>query len=356
MPEGHAATTGGAPGTAGANGVLLKVRGLQTHFLLREGVVRAVDGVDFELARGRTLGLVGESGCGKSVTAASIMRLIRAPGRIVGGEVIWRGRDLLRLSEEQMRSIRGNEIAISFQEPMTALNPVFSVGNQIMEVMRRHRRLNKHDQRERTIQVLRTVGIPEPERRLKAYPHELSGGMRQRVMLAMAVACEPQLLLADEPTTALDVTIQSQILELIRDLRARTGMSVLLITHDLGVVAETADDVGVMYAGELVELTDAATLFTTPKHPYTQLLLASIPTLKTDRRRRLTPITGTVPHMMHLPRGCLFEPRCPFAMDICRKVRPPMQLLRTGQAVRCHLYPTAADERAPSRPAATTHA
>ena len=319
--------------------LLLSVRNLRTHFRVREGVVRAVDGVSYAIERGKTLGLVGESGCGKSVSALSVMRLIRAPGDIVGGEVWWQDRDLRSLSDREMRGVRGDEISMIFQEPMTALNPVFNAGNQIGEVLHEHRDFSRRQRYERTLEVLRLVGIPQPEQRVKAYPHELSGGMRQRVMIAMALACEPQLLLADEPTTALDVTIQAQILELIRELRDQTGMALLLITHDLGVIAEMADDVAVMYTGEVVEYADVESLFAAPKHPYTRGLMTSIPSLITDRDERLSTITGSVPHMMRLPRGCLFQSRCPEAMNVCRDNRPQLQRLDDGRTVRCHLYP-----------------
>lgn len=319
--------------------LLLQVENLRTHFRVRDGVVRAVDGVSYAIERGKTLGLVGESGCGKSVSALSVMRLIRPPGEITGGEVRWQGRDLLPLGDREMRSVRGNEISMIFQEPMTALNPVFTAGNQINEVLREHRKFSRSERYERILEVLRLVGIPQPEQRVKAYPHELSGGMRQRVMIAMALACEPQLLLADEPTTALDVTIQAQILELLREIKGRTGMALLLITHDLGVIAEIADDVAVMYTGQVVEYADVASLFAAPKHPYTQGLMRSIPTLTTDRQERLSTITGSVPHMMRLPRGCLFQSRCPDAMKVCVDNRPELQRLDDGRLVRCHLYP-----------------
>ena len=323
---------------------LLGVRDLRTHFTLREGVIRAVDGVDFQIYRGRTLGLVGESGCGKSVSALSIMRLIRPPGETLeGGEVLWGDdsvqRNLLDLPEREMRRVRGAEISMIFQEPMTALNPVLSSGEQIYEVIKEHWGLDKDGRRDRAIEVLRTVGLPQPEQRLKAYPHELSGGMRQRVMIAMALACEPKLLLADEPTTALDVTIQAQILALIRELRDRTGMALLLITHDLGVIAEMSDEMAVMYTGEIVEHGDAFKLFAEPKHPYTQGLLTSIPTVQTERTQRLNTIRGSVPHMLRLPQGCLFSPRCPHAMNVCVEDRPQIQRLDDGRLVRCHLYP-----------------
>ena len=326
---------------AGVQGkdLLLSVRNLRTRFRVRDGIVRAVDGVSYAIERGKTLGLVGESGCGKSVSALSVMRLIRPPGETFEGEVVWQDRDLLTLSDREMRNVRGNEISMIFQEPMTALNPVFNAGNQINEVLAEHRNYNRRQRRERIIEVLNLVGIPQPEQRIKAYPHELSGGMRQRVMIAMALACEPQLLLADEPTTALDVTIQAQILDLIREIKGRTGMSLLLITHDLGVIAEMADDVAVMYTGEIVEYADVNSLFASPKHPYTRGLMTSIPSLMTDRNERLSTITGSVPHMMRLPQGCLFQSRCPDAMNICRDNRPELQRLDDGRMVRCHLYP-----------------
>ena len=319
--------------------LLLSVTNLRTHFRVRDGIVRAVDGVSYAIERGKTLGLVGESGCGKSVSALSVMRLIRPPGDIVAGEITWQGRDVLTMSDREMRSVRGNEISMIFQEPMTALNPVFTAGNQIDEVLREHRSLKRKERYGRILEVLRLVGIPQPEQRLKAYPHELSGGMRQRIMIAMALACEPKLLLADEPTTALDVTIQAQILELLREIRSRTGMALLLITHDLGVIAEMADDVAVMYTGEVVEYADVQSLFSAPKHPYTRGLMTSIPTLSTKRDERLSTISGSVPHMMRLPVGCLFQARCPDAMNVCRDNRPALQMLGDGRIVRCHLYP-----------------
>ena len=319
--------------------LLLQVENLRTRFRVRDGIVRAVDGVSYAIERGKTLGLVGESGCGKSVSALSLMRLIRPPGEITDGKVKWQGRDLLALTDREMRAVRGNEISMIFQEPMTALNPVFTAGNQINEVLRLHRDFSRSERYERILEVLRLVGIPQPEQRIKAYPHELSGGMRQRVMIAMALACEPQLLLADEPTTALDVTIQAQILELLREIKGRTGMALLLITHDLGVIAEIADDVAVMYTGQVVEYADVDSLFAAPKHPYTQGLMRSIPTLATDRTERLSTISGSVPHMMRLPLGCLFQSRCPDAMNVCRDNRPELQRLDDGRLVRCHLYP-----------------
>jgi len=319
---------------------LLAVEDLSTAFDTEGGRVTVVDQVSFEIDAGETLGLVGESGCGKSVTALSIMGLLPKPaGRTIGGSISFRGEDLGTVPVERLQQVRGNRIAMIFQEPMTALNPVFNTGNQIGEVLREHRNFTGKQRYERTIEVLRLVGIPQPEQRVKAYPHELSGGMRQRVMIAMALACEPQLLLADEPTTALDVTIQAQILELIREIRARTGMALLLITHDLGVIAEMADDVAVMYTGEVVEYADVKSLFAAPKHPYTRGLMTSIPSLMTDRSERLSTIRGSVPHMMRLPSGCLFQSRCPEAMNICLDNRPQLQRLDDGRTVRCHLYP-----------------
>src|SRR4029078_11120520 len=288
----------------------------QTSFFTPEGEVRAIDGVSFEIGQGKTLGLVGESGCGKSVTSLSIMRLIPSPpGKIVGGEIIYRGRDLLKLNNEEMRKIRGNEISMIFQEPMTSLNPVFTVGNQIGEAIRLHQGLGKRETRQKTIEMLRLVKIADPESRVDAYPHQRGGGMRQRVMIAMALSSNPSLLIADEPTTALDVTIQAQILELMKEMRTRNGMAIMLITHDLGVVAEMAHDVVVMYAGKIVEQAYATTVFERPHHPYTKGLLASIPRLG-ERRTRLEVIKGTVPNPLNLPKGCLFKRRCPYAMPI----------------------------------------
>jgi peptide/nickel transport system ATP-binding protein len=317
------------------------VRGLRTSFFTRDGEVKAVDGVDLALERGRTLGLVGESGCGKSVTSLSLMRLLRAPGRIVGGEILLEGTDLTRVSERQMRAVRGARISMIFQEPMTSLNPVLTCGFQIGEVIREHQHLTGDGLKAKVIDTLRTVGVPQPDRRYDAYPHELSGGLRQRVVIAMALACDPDVLIADEPTTALDVTIQAQILGLLKEQRERRGMALLLITHDLGVIAEMADDVAVMYAGQIVEHADVRSLFKSPKHPYTVGLLSSLPTLATTRAARLHAIAGTVPNLLRLPPGCRFAPRCPRVMDVCR-VRPP--LLRPAddrRLVRCHLYPPA---------------
>jgi oligopeptide transport system ATP-binding protein len=318
---------------------LLEVKGLRTHFFTEDGVVPAVDGVDFSVVPGATLGIVGESGCGKSVTALSVMRLVAPPGRIVSGSINFEGRDLTQLSQEEMCDLRGNRMAMIFQEPMTSLNPVYTVGEQIREAVQTHnRQIPDREARERAVEMLRTVGIPLPEERYRSFPHEMSGGMRQRVMIAMALSLAPALLIADEPTTALDVTIQAQILELMKDLRQRVHTAVMLITHDLGVVADMADTVAVMYAGEIVEKADVFSLFREPLHPYTQGLLASIPTLATTRDQKLNVIRGTVPNLLRLPQGCRFAPRCPKVMDICRQVRPTLRDLDGGRQVRCWLY------------------
>jgi oligopeptide/dipeptide ABC transporter ATP-binding protein len=318
---------------------LLEVEDLRTHFLGEEGTVRAVDGVSFSLPRGRTLCLVGESGCGKSVTALSIMGLVeRPPAVIPTGRVTFEGRDLLALTREQMNELRGNRMAMIFQEPMTSLNPAFTVGDQIAEGIRRHKRVGAREARDRAIAMLRRVRIPAAEQRVDDYPHRLSGGMRQRAMIAMALSLNPQLLIADEPTTALDVTIQAQILELLRELRAEFGMSLLLITHDLGVVAEIADEVAVMYAGHIVERADAATLFRRPGHPYTIGLLASIPKL-TLEQDELPVVEGAVPNPLDPPPGCRFHPRCPFAVGRCRGETPALGEIAPGHLVACHRAP-----------------
>ena len=323
----------------GANGeVLLRLEDVRTHFFSEEGVAKAVDGVDYELLAGETLGLVGESGCGKSVTALSIMRLIPdPPGRIVGGRILFAGRDLLTVDEAEMRRIRGNEIAMIFQEPMTALNPVFTIGDQIMETVRLHQRLDREAARQRAVEMLRLVGIPSAEQRVDEYPHQMSGGMRQRVMIAMAMACDPALLIADEPTTALDVTVQAQILDLIRDLQERTGMSVLLITHDLGVVAETADHVAVMYAGKVVEYATVEDLFGRPRHPYTIGLFRSLPELSRPGER-LPTIPGTVPSALRFPSGCRYRTRCPLADRRCAEEEPRLEAVpdSPGHVAACH--------------------
>ena len=316
---------------------LLSVEDLRTHFFTRDGVVRAVDGVSFTVAGGETLAIVGESGCGKSVTSLSILRLIASPpGRTVGGRVVFEGRDLLRLSAREMRRIRGDAISMIFQEPMTSLNPVLTVGRQVAEVLTLHRGLSREDAERKALEMLRLVHIPEAERRIGQYPHELSGGMRQRVMIAMALACEPRLLIADEPTTALDVTIQAQILDLMRELKTRTGAAIVLITHDLGVVAEMAQRVVVMYAGRKVEEAQAGDLFARPRHPYTRGLLDSMP--KLDARgesRRLAEIPGTVPSLMEPIPGCTFAPRCPYAAERCRREFPPLEEKAPGHWAAC---------------------
>ena len=312
---------------------VLEVRDLVTEFRTARGTVRAVDGVSFEVPARGTLGIVGESGCGKSVTALSIMRLVTQPGAIAAGKVMYAGKDLVALPAADMRAIRGNRIAMIFQEPMTSLNPVFTAGDQVAEAVRLHQRKSRAEAREVAIEMFRLVGIPSPEQRVDAYPHQLSGGMRQRVMIAMALACKPDLLIADEPTTALDVTIQAQILDLLRGLQRELGMSILLITHDLGVVAETCDEVIVMYAGRIVERAATATLFASPRHHYTAGLLRSLP----GEAERLLEIPGTVPSLVDLPKGCTFVDRCPAAEETCREQEPALVQLGPSH-VRCH-YP-----------------
>ncbi len=319
------------------NGTLLSVENLSTHFYTEEGVARAVQEVSFDIKLGRTFALVGESGCGKSVTALSIMRLVATPaGRIVSGKVVFDDRDLLTLSERQMRVIRGNKIAMVFQEPMTSLNPVFTVGNQIVEAIRLHQKKSVSAAWADAVEMLEKVGIPEPEQRVKEYPHQMSGGMRQRVMIAMAMSCMPSLLIADEPTTALDVTIQSQILDLLDGLQKQTDMSILLITHDLGVVAERADDVAVMYASRIVEQCGAESLFSKPLHPYTQGLLKSLPVLGRTKEK-LSTIEGTVPDPLSFPSGCKFHPRCPIGSDDkrCQAVEPELREVEAGHRAAC---------------------
>ncbi|HEY8531338.1 MAG TPA: ABC transporter ATP-binding protein [Limnochorda sp.] len=314
---------------------LLSVRNLRVHFVTEEGEVPAVDGISFDLNAGETLGIVGESGSGKSVTSLSIMRLIPSPpGKIVSGEILFDGEDLLKKSPAEMRKIRGNEISMVFQEPMTSLNPVFTIGDQIMEAIILHQKLSKKEARERAIEMLRLVGIPDPHRRVDEYPHQMSGGMRQRVMIAMALSCNPKLLIADEPTTALDVTIQAQILDLMRRLREEVGAAIILITHDLGVVAELVEDVVVMYAGKVVEKTDVRRIFANPSHPYTEGLLASIPKLN-EERDRLPAIEGVVPSPYNMPSGCRFHPRCPLAREICKVQQPPLMEVEPGHWAAC---------------------
>jgi peptide/nickel transport system ATP-binding protein len=320
---------------------LLEIKGLKTHFFTEEGVVRAVDGVDLHIDKGETLGVVGESGCGKTVTALSVMKLIpMPPGKIVEGQMLYEGRDLVTLPPAQMRKVRGKEISMVFQEPMTSLNPVFTIGEQIAEAIRLHEGLGRRAAMDKTVDMLKLVHIPNPERRVKEYPHQLSGGMRQRVMIAMALSCNPKLLIADEPTTALDVTIQAQILELLNELKAKLGMAVLLITHDMGVIAETAQRVMVMYAGKVVEEAPVKELFKEPLHPYTQGLLRSIPRIDTaaTQKKRLEAIPGVVPSLLNLPRGCSFEPRCPHAKPVCKDQEPVLKEVRRGHRVSCWLY------------------
>ena len=329
---------------------LLEVKNLKTHFFTEDGVVHAVEGVDFVIYPGEILGLVGESGCGKSVTSLSIMRLVSQPGKILEGEIKLDGADLLKLTDEEMMKVRGNRISMIFQQPQTALNPVFKVGDQIAEVLSIHQDFGKEAGLKRAVELLKMVGIPEPERRAQAFPHELSGGMAQRVMIAMGLACVPELLIADEPTTALDVTIQAQILDLMLDLREKMGTSVLLITHDLGVIAEMAERVAVMYAGEIVEQADVVELFDQPLHPYTQGLIGSIPVLG-KLKERLDVIPGNVPNLIDPPNGCRFAPRCAarvqHGLNICGQVDPALVEVRPGHLVRCWLYQSADNHRAP---------
>jgi peptide/nickel transport system ATP-binding protein len=336
---------------------LLEVKGLRTSFFTRDGVVRAVDGIDFHVDRGEIMGLVGESGCGKSVTSLSIMRLIARPGRIEAGEILFDGQDLVKVRDEEMRRLRGDRISMIFQQPTSSLNPVWDVGRQIAEVLELHRNMKGKAARARALDLLKMVGIPDPERRLKAFPHEMSGGMAQRVMIAMALACEPELLIADEPTTALDVTIQAQILDLMRKLREETGTAIILITHDLGVVAEMCDRVAVMYAGEIVEQTDTVSLFRDPLHPYTRGLIGSIPVVG-DAKDELAVIPGNVPNLIDLPKGCRFAPRCAarVAEDvrIAVEVHPALLPVTAAHDVRCFLYHDAAGRLMPRAAAAVT--
>ena len=324
---------------------VLEVKNLRTSFFTEEGEVKAVDDVSFNVYKGKTIGIVGESGCGKSVTSLSIMRLVQTPpGRIVGGEILYKGRDLLKLDMPSMRKIRGNEISMIFQEPMTSLNPVFTIGNQICEAISLHQDLPRSEVRNKAIEMLKLVGIPSPEKRIDDYPHQLSGGMRQRVMIAMALSCNPHILIADEPTTALDVTIQAQILDLLKELQAKVGMGLILITHDLGVVAEVADEVVVMYAGRVVEQGTVREIFANPKMPYTRGLLNSIPTLSKDptgkvKKKRLETIPGIVPNLLHLPKGCRFQERCSYVVGECKEREPDLRTIRPddeiSHAIRC---------------------
>lgn len=315
---------------------LLEIEDLRTWFYTDDGVAKAVDGVSYSIQPGETLGVVGESGCGKSVTAMSILQLVPTPpGKYVGGEIRFRGENLLDRSEKQMREIRGKQISVIFQEPMTSLNPVFRVGDQIGEALRLHEGMSRSEARERSIELLHLVGIPSPQTRVDEYPHQLSGGMKQRVMIAMALACNPSLLIADEPSTALDVTIQAQILELLRDLQKEKGMAILLITHDLGVVAENADHVVVMYAGKIVERAPVEQLFDQPKHPYTVGLFRSLPRLD-NKNDRLEVIEGNVPNPLDFPSGCKFRPRCPHATDKCAEQEPTLEGINDYHEVACH--------------------
>ncbi len=328
---------------------LLSVRDLKTYFFSEEGLVKAVDGVSFDIYPRKTLGIVGESGCGKSVTARSILQIVERPGRIVGGEVLWRRDrngtstviDLIKLPADgpEMRAIRGGEIGLIFQEPMAALSPVHTIGDQITEAILLHRQVSRHEARERAIEVLRLVGIPRPDERFDAYPFQLSGGLRQRALIAMAIACEPKLLIADEPTTALDVTTQAQILDLLRQIQAERHMAIMLITHNLGVIAEMADEVVVMYLGQVVEAGPVEAIFYDPKHPYTQALLRSIPSITAPARVKLPTIAGSIPHPYNRPPGCPFHPRCPaFMAGLCDRLEPELRPVTGDHAVSCFLY------------------
>ena len=320
-----------------SNASMLEVKGLKTYFFTEDGVVKAINGVDFSLRSGEIMGLVGESGSGKSVTSLSIMRLLPASGKIMEGQVLFQGHDLVQEPEDEIVKLRGNELSMIFQQPTSCLNPVFRIGDQVAEVLMVHDKLSKKAAWEQAIEMFRKVGIPAPERRATAFPHEISGGQAQRVMIAMALANQPKLLIADEPTTALDVTIQAQILDLMRTLRDETGTAILLITHDMGVVAEMCDNVAVMYAGQIVEYTDVEALFEHPLHPYTEGLLAAIPVLG-DPRETLAVIPGSVPNLLHLPPGCKFAPRCPYVKEeICTKATPELQEVTPGHQVRCYM-------------------
>ena len=316
---------------------ILQVKNLKTYFHTEAGLVKAVNDVSFDVEKGKTLGIVGESGCGKSMTSLSIMRLIEKPGKIEGGEILLDGEDIVKMSEDEMRKIRGKKIAMIFQEPMTSLNPVFTIGQQLIEALLLHENMTKKEAKERAIEMLKLVKIPLAERRFDEYPHQLSGGMRQRVMIAMALCCNPELLICDEPTTALDVTIQAQILDLINELKEKTGTSVMMITHDLGVIAEVADDVMVMYAGQVVEKASCDQIFDQPLHPYTDGLMKCIPKLDDDDTKELSVIKGMVPSFDDMPAGCTFCPRCPEAREICRCKMPELVDVE-GRKVRCFKY------------------
>ncbi|MEA4846113.1 MAG: ABC transporter ATP-binding protein [Clostridiaceae bacterium] len=322
------------------NDITLEVKGLKTYFFDRSGKVPAVDGVDFVIHKGETLGIVGESGCGKSVTSMSILKLLPPEGKVVDGEILFKGKDLAKYTPSEMEKVRGKEIAMIFQEPMTSLNPVYTVGKQIEEMILNHQKMSRKEVRAKTVEMLRIVGIPSPEKRFDEYPHELSGGMRQRVMIAMALSCNPELLIADEPTTALDVTIQAQILELMKELKRKFNTSIMMITHDLGVIAEMADNVLVMYAGMVMEYSDVKSLFKNPGHPYTQGLLKALPRID-DAKPKLYVIEGAVPSLYDMPEGCRFWPRCPKATDRCKREIPDLYTFGTHK-IRCFLY---ADEK-----------
>ncbi|UXH46296.1 ABC transporter ATP-binding protein [Rossellomorea vietnamensis] len=325
--------------------VVLEVKNLKTHFTSKKGVTKAVDGIDFVLHEGETLGIVGESGCGKSMTSLSILRLVPSPpGKIVDGTVELKGKDILQMSDSELRRVRGNQISMIFQEPMTSLNPVIPVGEQIAEAIRVHQKLGKKDAWKKAVEMLELVGIPSPQQRAKQEPFQLSGGMRQRVMIAMALACNPEVLIADEPTTALDVTIQAQILELMKDLQKRLNMGIIFITHDLGVVAELCDKVAVMYAGQVVEYSSTEALFSHPKHPYTNGLLSSLPKLYEDQDELQT-MPGSVPSPYDMPKGCRFSPRCPLATAQCHEEEPQLHSLKDGSQIRCFLYNAEQDEK-----------
>jgi oligopeptide/dipeptide ABC transporter ATP-binding protein len=340
----------GNPSTTAHGETILDVRDLKTYFYTEDGVVKAVDGVDFSVKAGQVLGLVGESGCGKSVTSLSIMRLVGVPGKVAGGEIFFEGKDLLKLSEGDMVKMRGDRISMIFQQPQSSLNPVFRVGDQVAEVLEIHKGMKRKEAWAKAVELLTLVGIPDPSRKVEAYPHEMSGGQAQRVMIAMALALSPKLLIADEPTTALDVTIQAQILDLIRGLREKLDTAVILITHDLGVIAEMADRVAVMYAGEIVEFADVAPIFAKPLHPYTKGLIGSIPVLG-KVVSRLEVIPGLVPNLIDLPAGCRFAPRCLFrekyGLTICKEKKPDLVEIEAGHTVRCWLYSSAPGHDAP---------
>ena len=335
---------------ANTNETILDVKGLKTYFYTEDGVVKAVDGVDFSVKKGEVLGLVGESGCGKSVSSFSILRLVSPPGRITGGEIIFEGKDILKLSKDEMVKMRGDRISMIFQQPQSSLNPVFRVGDQVAEVLMIHKGMKKKEAWDRAVELLTQVGIPDPAKKAESFPHEMSGGQAQRVMIAMALALSPKLLIADEPTTALDVTIQAQILHLIQDLREKTDTAVILITHDLGIIAEMADRVAVMYAGEIVEYADAEPVFAHPLHPYTQGLIGSIPVLG-KVVDRLEVIPGLVPNLIDLPAGCRFAPRCvlreKFGLTICEQQKPDLVEVEPDHKVRCWLYTDAEGHSAP---------